>query len=328
MSDLSILSRRALRAEYARARAAFVMPSWYDMLVHGIQNGSAKNRVPWIGGGAGAMSLRLGADAFEKVNAYYVDADPVPYQSGASIDLEDMRNDETGLLNRQLILADLAGQNARHLRTLAKDLIDGGATNESYDSQYYFDTDHKDADGAYTTNQSNKISVDISTMPSIKSGSTTVPSPEDIIWLANYAVQSLVEFRDDKGVYVNEDANEFVCFVPNVIYSAAAAAQAKLQGYGASNPLDAMLTKDSMKIHFVRILGLTWTDRIAVFRVDGGRKPILSVEQTLEPAIALKIYDPETSDMAKSAEAFYALSRANRVSVLGDWRNAIMAIMT
>ena len=330
MQDLSYLSDRALRGELAKAMAAYSPPAWLGKVLTHIPNGPNSIRLPWLGGLSAGMAERTGSGKVDRPGLNYIDMDVVEYEDGIEIPLKFMRRDQVGILTREKLLGGLARSNAMHLMKLAFAAIVAGTSTTGYDSQYIFDTDHTDPGAQYTTNQSNKINQDISAFPAVKSGSTTVPSIEDLVWAISVAIQTMAAFKDDKGEYVNEDASDFVAFFPHTMWSAAcAASRSNLNGYGASNMLRDFMANENMNVEIVASPRLSsFTASFVVLRADAPQTPMVALDEALEPEIANKIRRPGNSDEASKKESVIYEVRANRVLKFGNWRNGIHVTLT
>lgn len=327
VGDLTLLSNRAIRAEYASAVRAYVRPAWVDQICHFFTDIAGKARYPWIGGAMG-MERRYGGDKVRKPMTKYIDLDTDEYVAGQEIPYKAMRADRTGVLARDIYMQELAKNIEEHWEELVGALIEAIETTDCYDGQYAVDTDHVDTGAAYTTAQDNDISVDISAYPSVKSGSTTKPSVEDIVWAAAETIRTMAAFRDDHGRFVNRTAKSYISFVPLTFWAAAiGASRTQLQGYGASSMLQAFLEDDGMTWRPIPLPWLTWTTKILTIRTDAVRKPIVCLEEPLEADIAMKISRPENSDYAREHELIKIVRRSNRTLKFGDWRTLCMATL-
>jgi hypothetical protein len=321
MSDLNIVSQQAIRGEFLAALKAYQRPAWLSKILTTFV-GPDNLRLPWIGGISSGMALRTGSGVRERPNLQYIDLAVSEYEDGAEIPLRDMQRDVTGTLNRQLILNALAKHDQMHWEKLVMAALYAGTSTLCYDNAYFFADSHADADGSYTTAQDNNIDSDISGLPGGIHGSTTVPSIEEIIFAACDGIAKLVSFRDNMGEFVNEDMRSVIVFMSTSMMAQALAARQQLVGNGQSNPLDAIKAQTGLEVEFVaspRLIG--WTASLAVIRADSDRPVFVGLEEKLDPRLALKIYELDSSDEAKKKEAYMVERRANRKLKIGDWRN-------
>jgi phage major head subunit gpT-like protein len=329
MPNLDKLTQQALRAEYVAARDAYHLPSWIQKLAVIMEGSDHSVRLPWLGGVANAMALRGMVDSANKPSVNYIDLAVAEYQSGVEIPLRDMRRDKVGAVSRSILLNELAATEAEHWEALFSAAIIAGESTEGYDGEYFFDIDHKDVGGSYVTNQSNDITQTLSTEPAVKSGTTTKPSQEDLLFAVGRAIETICAFRDANGLFVNRNAKSFVAMFPMSMWvTAVGASKSLLAGYGVDQVLERFLAGTGMSLEIVASPYLaSWTAKFAVFRADHPRKPMIGLEEELEPDVALKVFEPENSDYAKANEVFKLVARANRAVKMGEWRNACLVTL-
>lgn len=203
------------------------------------------------------------------------------FESTLEILVRDMRRDKTGQVRARI--AELARRANTHWASLLSTLILNGAAGLCYDGHYFFDTDHEERDSGV---QSNKINVDISTLPVENAGSTTLPSVEEMQLAIGQGVTQILTFKDDQGEPMNEDASEFLVMVPTVYMQVAKqAVSTPVQVSASQTVLEAM--KDDFTISAVANSRLSsWTDKFCVFRTDANVKALIRQEET---AIQLKV---------------------------------------
>lgn len=171
-------------------------------------------------------------------------------------------------------IREMADRTNAHWAKLLSTLIINGESTVCYDGQYFFDTDHSEGDSG---SQSNDISVDISALPVNQHGSTTEPSPEELELAILQGIQKILGFKDDQGEPMNEGANSFLVMLPTPFMSAGIAAITNpVLTSGKTNTI----TTANFKIIPVVNSRLTWTTKLAVFRVDGQTKPFIRQEET------------------------------------------------
>lgn len=195
------------------------------------------------------------------------------FESTLEIMVKEMRRDKTGQL--RVRVNEQADRANDHWAKLVSDLILAAETTVCYDNQYFFDTDHSEANSG---TQSNKINITISGLPASVHGSTTQPSTEEMQLCILKTVQQMLGFKDDQGEPINQSARDFLVMVPTPLWFVAeAAVSVPVVNGGASN-----ITKvlDRVNLSVAQNPRLTWTDKFAVFRTDGSMKPIILQEET------------------------------------------------
>jgi phage major head subunit gpT-like protein len=215
---------------------------------------------------------------------------------------------------------DLASRYLSHRAKLLSTLILGGAATACYDGQYFFDTDH--AEGASGT-QSNKLTVDISALPTATHGSTTAPAAGELAHCILQGIAAIVGFKDDQGEPLNENAQDFRVMVPISLWMAATAAVGgKVLAGGEDNPV-AIASMDGFKLRIHANARLTWTDTFAVFRADGSVKPFIFQE---DGGVNSKILGPDSEYATLNDECLITTDAINNAGY-GYWQHACQVIM-
>jgi len=143
------------RTIFAQALEAFSVPE-IEQLAMSVPSTSAKEQYKWVGA-LPVMKEWLSDAAFEKLNALSWEIVNKTWQAGLEVDREDLEDDNLRLLTPAS--QTLAQEAKRHPLALLADLLNNGFTAKGYDGQYFFDTDHKDAD---ETAQANAITTALS----------------------------------------------------------------------------------------------------------------------------------------------------------------------
>ena len=195
------------------------------------------------------------------------------YEGSITIKSKDMRRDKLGMINVRV--NQLADRALDHPAKLLSTLIINGEGTVCYDGQYFFDTDH--AEGESGT-QSNDIGAG--------AASATAPTTAEMSDAIMAAIQAIVGFKDDRGEPMNQSASEFDVMVPvPYMKSAMMAVTALLGSSGGSNTIPAL--KDNFKVNVVVNPRLTWTTKMAVFRVDDAAKSFIVQEEDIPDVVAL-----------------------------------------
>lgn len=314
-----VLSERAVIGRFYKALEQGEHPWANDLAFY---NGQANQgldiaeKYPWLGqapvprefvGGRQAKQLRQ--DAYTIRNKRW--------EASLKVPLMDWRQDKTGQI--QVRIDDLARRYMAHRARLLSTLIVGGATGLCYDGQYFFDTDHAESG----TNQSNKLSVDISALPCAQHGSITAPSAAELAHSIMQGIAAVYGFKDDQGEPMNEEAVDFRVMVPISLWMpATAAVGAKTLAGGEDNPV-AIASMDGFRLRIHANARLTWTDTLSVFRGDGSVKPFIFQE---DGGVNSKILGPDSEYATLNDECLVTTDAINNAGY-GYWQHACQVTM-
>lgn len=312
MSDLSILSSRAVIGMYYVALAASSGAGWVAAVSNYFGSDQASETYPWLGmppalrewlGGRQAKVFRT--DGVEIKNKHF--------EATIEIAIKDLRRDKTGQIMARL--DEFAQRGETHFASLLSALIVNGASTVCYDGQYFFDTDH--SEGASGT-LSNSIQTDISALPVETHGSTTAPSKEEFIQAIVASISQFFAFKDDQGEPINENANAFHVQVPVGLAGAATSALSRtnVQGPGLFS-IDGFSVGLSVN---PRLTAASWTDKFVTFRTDGSIKPLIRQEETT-PQVKVK---DENSEYAFDNDAIQIGIDTWRNVGYGRWQGAVL----
>lgn len=255
----------------------------------------------WIGG---RQAQKLRASEFSIANK--------DFESTMAYHYRERTEDKTGQLDIRL--------NEHALRALGHDeallsqqVIDAEST-ACYDGQYFFDTDH--SEGASGT-QSNDITSAAS--------STTAPTTAEMEKAILAAIAKIISFKDDQGEPMNQNAKKFLVMVPAAMWGAARAAvgaQTITDGSGSRTGL--ISGWGDIQVEVVMNPRLTWTTKIAVFRIDGSVKPF--IQQVREP-VTVDVLGEGSDYYFDTGEVKVSLKKAGNVG-LGMWQMACLVTFT
>jgi len=241
-----------------------------------------------------------------------------PYEATLSIFKEELRRDKTGQI--RLRISEMARKAAEHPQKLLSALMVAGLTEEGYDGQFFFDTDHSEGDSGV---QSNKL--DSADYPTLDVVDKEYPTPDEMAKAIMSCIQHFYTYLDDKGDPINGEAQQFSVMVPvkGTLYSSALeAVRANMLSTGAS-VRDNTLPK-VFNVSVVPNPRLTWTDQFIVHRTDGSAKPYILQEE---------LPVSEDARLDDSTEAF--LNRRYLFGVewnggvgFGFWQHAIHATLS
>lgn len=316
-----VLSERAVIGRFYQALSQGAHPWANDLAFY---NGGANQgldiaeKYPWLGQAptprefvGGRQPHQLRQDAFTIRNKRW--------EASLKVPLLDWRQDKTGQI--AVRINDLAARYQAHRARLLSSLILGGATGLCYDGQYFFDTDHSEGNSG---TQSNKLSVDISALPTAQHGSTTAPAASELAHAILQGVAAILSFKDDQGEPLNETATDFRVMVPISLWMATSAAVgARTMAGGEDNPL-AIGTLEGFRLTIHANARLTWTDTLAVFRADGAVKPFIFQE---DGGVNTKILGPESEYATLNDEILITTDAINNAGY-GYWQHACQVVLT
>lgn len=239
------------------------------------------------------------------------------FEATIEILVKDLRRDKSG--QAIIRIQELATRALAHWGSLLSTLIVNGASGVCYDQQYFFDTDHEEDDSGQ---QSNKIDVDISALPSAIHGlSVTAPSIGEIQQTILKGIIQILKFKDNQGEPMNEMAKKFTVMVPMSLYPVASEA--------INVPPGTDLSQQGLPSEFkVTVVPNTrldaWTDKFAVFRTDGRVRAFIRQD---EDGIGLKA-KAEGSDFEFDNDAHqYGVDTWRNVAY-GYWQHGCLVTMT
>ena len=152
------LSSRAVIGRFYKELEQNVGASWIGALANKFQSNQDSETYPWIGQ-VPAMREWIGGRQAKGFTQNGITISNKHWESTLSVSATDLRRDKTGQLDVRI--RELATKANAHWASLLSTLIINGESTACYDGQYFFDTDHSEADSG---TQSNDISVDISAL--------------------------------------------------------------------------------------------------------------------------------------------------------------------
>lgn len=316
--DQSLLSSRAIIGMYYAQLEQPSSITWID----GVSNlfnsdqasetyalsGMTPRMREWIGG---RQAKGLAVNSFSIINRHY--------EATLEFQIKDVRRDKTPQI--QARVNEFAAEGDLHWATLLSTLLLNGPTTVCYDGQYYFDTDHSEGDSG---SQSNKIDVDISTLPAQVHGAVTAPSVEEMQQAILAGIAQILSFKDDRGRPMNSGARKFVVVVPVGLFLIAAAAVSTL----ATSAVFAAMNLNPNLIAGLTVTAemnpeLTWTDKFAVFRTDSAIKGLIRQRET---ELQLKA-KAENSEFEFDNDAWQFGIDAWRNVGYGYWQRGVLVTM-
>jgi len=315
--DQQILSSRAIRGMYFARLEQNSGMGWVNGLANRFGSDQASETYPFLGqspvfrewiGGRQAQGLR--SDSLTIRNKHY--------EATLQIERKDARRDKTAQIEARV--AEFADRSLTHWASLLSTLLLNGASTVCYDGQYYFDTDHSEGSSGA---QSNKIDVDISTLPCAVHGVVTAPSVEEFQQAMLKGIAQILSFLDDKGEPMNENASEFIVKVPVSLYLTAASAVSAITTAALPNNLNPNRI-EGLKVTVVMNPRLSsWTDKFSIHRADSPIKGLICQE---EQGTELKV-KAEGSEFEFDNDAWqFGLDSWRNVGY-GYWQRACLVTM-
>lgn len=246
--------------------------NWINNLAMRMQSNQASEEYAWLGTSPELREFIGGRTAKElKENSFTITNKD--YETSLRIKSKDMRRDKFGMINVRV--NQLADRALDHPGALLSTLIMDGESNVCYDGQFFFDIDHSEG-------QSGTQSNDISASASTPASPTTAEMSAGIM----DAITAMIGFKDDSGAPMNQSAKSFVVMVPTSLLEPALMAVTALLGdAGVSATIPAL--RDYFNVTVVPNPRLTWTTKIAVFRIDEAAKPFILQEEEIPDVVAL-----------------------------------------
>ncbi len=315
MSAKGLSSRAIIGAYYQRLEQNAGL-QWVEAVSNYFMSDQESETYKWLGQ-VPAMREWIGGRQAKGFKENGITIENRHFEATLEVLVKEMRRDKTGQI--MVRVHELADRTNSHWAKLLSMLILGGESQVCYDGQYFFDTDHP-IDGGGT--QSNKLTIDISTLPTEVHGSTSVPSVEELQLAILQMVQQLYSFKDEAGEPLNENARSFAVMVPTSLWHVAkAAVAAPVITHGQTNIVKVM---DEVSLSVAQNPRLTWTDKLAVFRTDGSVKPFIRQEE--DPVRIDAIAEGSELEF-KEKKHHYGVDTWRNVGY-GFWQHACLAQLT
>lgn len=314
--DQSLLSSRAIMGMYFARLEVNPGLAWVNAVSNLYTSNQASETYAFMGQSPTMRKWIAGRIAKGyAVNAFTIANDE--YEATIEIKLRDARRDKTGQIVARV--GEFADRAQTHWASLLSALLLNGASTLCYDGQYYFDTDHVEGLSGV---QSNKISLDISTLPALVHGTVTAPSVEEFQQALLSGIAQILSFKDDQGEPMNENATSFAVQVPIGLY---------LTALTAISPVNIQALQNNNNPNTLRNFSvdvqmnprLTWTDTFSIFRTDS---PIKGLVRQTEQEVELKA-KAEGSEFEFDNKAWQFGIDASRGVGYGYWQRACLVTM-
>lgn len=317
MTDTQLLSSRAIMGMYFARLEMDPGMAWIDAISNLFGSDQSGETYAFLGQSP-AMREWIGSRQAKGFTGNGITILNKHYEATIEIQKKDARRDKTGQV--QARVDEFADRGQTHWASLLSALLMNGASSLCYDGQYFFDTDHSEGNSG---SQSNKITVDISTLPAAVHGVITAPSVEEAQQVLLAGIAQILSFKDDQGEPMNENARRFTVVVPTSLFLVFSAAVAAITTAALQQNLNPNLIK-GITIDIEMNARLTWTDTIAIFRTDS---PIKAFIRQSEQDIELKA-KAEGSEFEFDNDAWQFGIDGWRGVGYGYWQRACLVTMT
>ena len=311
------LSSRAIIGEYFARLDQAVGLDWVQSLSRLFTSDQLSEDYKWLGQSP-AMREWIGGRHAKGFSDNSLTIKNKHFEATLEIDVDDLRRDKTGQVLARI--GELADRTNAHWASLLSTLIGNADSTVCYDGEFFFDTDH--TEGENTTNQDNDITVDISALPTTNSGVITAPSVGEMQASILKGIQQILGFLDNQSEPMNENASNFMVFVPTALWNVArASVTMPLIDRGESNVL--VGTSDlSITVH--ADARSSWTDSFAVFRTDSSMPPFIRQE---EKPVSISAIAEGSEHEFKNNEHIYGVDTWRNVGY-GYWQYGCYVTMT
>lgn len=312
-----LLSSRAIIGWYFLRLAQNVGQNWIDGITNYFISDQDSEKYAWLGQ-APQMREWIGGRNAKGFTDNGIEIKNRHFEATIEFAKKDVRRDKTGQV--QIRINDLADRTNSHWASMVSTLILNGASTVCYDTKYFFGTDHEEGKSGA---QSNSISVDVSALPCQVHGTATAPSVEEMQAAILSGIAKIKSFVDDQGEPMNEGAQQFLIMVPTSLWLTAEAATKN--AVLTSNAINLIPNLQGLQIGVAENARLnTWTDKFAIFRMDGSVKPIIRQE---EEKVKLKA-KAEDSEFEFDNDAWQFGVDTWRNAGLGLWQGSCLVTLT
>ena len=316
MSTASLSSRAIIGEYFARLDQAVGL-DWVQAISRLFTSDQLSEDYKWLGQSP-AMREWIGGRHAKGFSDNSLTIKNKHYEATLEVDVDDLRRDKTGQVLARI--AELADRTNAHWASLLSILIGNGDSTVCYDGQFYFDTDH--TEGENTTNQDNDIAIDISGLAVSNAGTITAPSVGEMQQVILRGIQQILSFVDNQGEPMNENASNFMVFVPTPLWSVArAAVSSPMIDRGESNILAG---SSDLRLTVHADARSSWTDSFAVFRTDSSMPPFIRQE---EKAVEIKAIAEGSEHEFKNNANIYGVDTCRNVGY-GFWQYGCLVKMT
>lgn len=269
---LQNLSSRAIRGEIYEKLEASRNTGWARLIGHEFPSDQESETYEFTGM-TPTMRQWVGGRHLEQLRKNNITIQNLDFEATLRVTRKERKYDKTGQVAQRIAELALEAE-VHHWEDLLTQLIIAGESGAAYDGQYFFDTDHSEGTSG---SQSNDLTYN--------AASTTAPTADEMAEAILQAISAIFGFKDDRGRPMNSNVMKFVLMVPNASFWAPAfQAVTKNNLNTGSGVRENPLSGSNFEITPVLNPRLTWTEKFAIFAVDGQTKPFILQSQE-EPVI-------------------------------------------
>jgi phage major head subunit gpT-like protein len=310
----SSLSSRAIIGSFFARLQQNEGSSWIPLLSNLFQSDQESETYKWLGM-APAMREWVGGRQAKGFRENGITIMNKKYEATLEVLMDEIRRDKTGQV--MVRVQEMADRANAHWAKLLTALIIAGEAGVCYDGQYFFDTDHSEGDSG---TQSNDLTSNVTI--------TTAPTAGEMETAILKSIEAILQFKDDQGEPMNEDAKEFLVMVPVPFMSASAAALGSQiivdASTSRSNTILTMGTLGGFTVQMAVNSRLTWTEKFATFNTDRPTKALIRQEEEGLKVSAIA----EGSELEFKEDKHQYGIKAIRNVGFGYWQRAALTTLT
>jgi phage major head subunit gpT-like protein len=314
------LSSRAIIGKFFAALEQLTGVSWLDAISMYFKSDQESETYKWLGQSP-AMREWVGGRVAKGFRENGLTIINKKYESTLEVQVDDMRRDKTGQLD--IRINEQATRALSHWIKLLSTLIANGTGSTSglcYDGQYFFDNDHSEGDSGTQTNL-----LTASDVAALAVTDATAPTAIEVAKAVLGIIAHMLTIKDDVGEPMNELAKNFLVMTSPVVWQhIAGGIYSPSVGFGETNPIINITSKEGFNVQLAANARLTYTTQLVVFRTDAPAKSLIRQE---EEGITMKVLG-EGSDYEFDNDAHKYGIKAIRNVGYGYWQYAAHATLS
>lgn len=310
----SSLSSRAIIGSFFERLQQNEGSSWIPLLSNLFQSDQESETYKWLGM-APAMREWIGGRQAKGFRENGITIVNKKFEATLEVLMDEIRRDKTDQV--MVRVQEMADRANAHWAKLLSALIVAGEAGVCYDGQYFFDTDHAEGDSG---TQSNDLTHTVTT--------ATAPTAGQMESAILKAIEAILQFKDDQGEPMNEDAKSFLVMVPVPFMSATAAALGSQiivdASTSRSNTILTMGSLGGFQVQMAVNARLPWTTKFATFNTDRPTKALIRQEEEGLKVAAIA----EGSELEFKEDKHQYGIKAMRNVGFGYWQRAALTTLT
>lgn len=308
-------TEKGLNATFTKAFEAW--PAAYKSLCMFIPSTNSSEKYAF-GGAPPAMREFLGPRQGHRISEATYTVLNKKWESTLEIPQDDIEDDNTGILNMRVMeMAEYAGRHPDEL--VLGTLVDAAYAATCYDGQYFFDTDHAEPEGLYTTSQDND-----------KTGTAatgTTPTVLEFIGALKTVIAALRAYKDSNGKPVNGYGKIYLEADASYEFLFAQLMEASHFSYTAATASEDNYLKNMIGGYFINP-HTSNTDRFRAYLLDGPFKPYLFQSRKPLTTQYIRADNKEPDNLAFMTDSNFFGTKARYNAGYAQWRKACSYIFT